>query len=99
MDLTPGLFSGVMILRHDGYNVAYWNLRQRTVTGAGSSATVNGEPLRFFHFSGFDPAAPGMVSRYDYNLKVADVGDAGKLIQDYRVAIREAGYESFRNAS
>jgi glycosyltransferase involved in cell wall biosynthesis len=98
MDLTPGLFPGVMILRHDGYNVAYWNLRQRTVTGAGSSATVNGAPLRFFHFSGFDPAVPGMVSRYDYSLKVADVGDAGKLIQDYSIAIRAAGYESFRNA-
>ncbi|HXA16116.1 MAG TPA: glycosyltransferase [Thermoanaerobaculia bacterium] len=98
MDLTPGLFAGVLILRHDGYNVAYWNLRQRTVTGVGSSATVNGEPLRFFHFSGFDPAVPGMVSRYDYSLKVADVGDAGKLIQDYCVAIRAAGYESFRNA-
>jgi len=97
MDLTPGLFPGVMILRHDGYNVAYWNLRQRTVTGDGNSATVNGEPLRFFHFSGFDPAVPGMVSRYD-NLKVADVGDAGELIQDYRVAIRAAGYDSFRNA-
>ncbi len=98
MDLTPGLFSGVMILRHDGYNVAYWNLRQRSVASDGSSVTVNGDPLRFFHFSGFDPAVPGMVSRYDYNLKVADVGDAGKLIQDYRTAIREAGYESFRNA-
>ncbi len=98
MDLTPGLFSGVMILRHDGYNVAYWNLRQRSVASAGSGATVNGEPLRFFHFSGFDPAVPGMVSRYDYNLKVADVGHAGKLIQDYRAAIRAAGYDSFRNA-
>ncbi|HWS72294.1 MAG TPA: group 1 glycosyl transferase, partial [Thermoanaerobaculia bacterium] len=40
MDLAPGLFPDVRILRHDGYNVAYWNLGQRTVTGM----TVNGEP-------------------------------------------------------
>jgi glycosyltransferase involved in cell wall biosynthesis len=98
MDLTPGLFAGVTILRHDGYNVAYWNLRQRTVVGNGANATVNGQPLRFFHFSGFDPVTPDMVSRYDFALTVAGAGDAGKLIEDYLAAIRGAGYESFRKA-
>ena len=98
MDLTPGLFAGVMILRHDGYNVAYWNLRQRTVVGDSANATVNGQPLRFFHFSGFDPADPGMVSRHDATLMVADAGGVDKLIKDYVAAIRAAGYESFRNA-
>jgi glycosyltransferase involved in cell wall biosynthesis len=98
MDLTPGLFAGVMILRHDGYNVAYWNLRQRAVVGDSANATVNGQPLRFFHFSGFDPADPGMVSRHYGAMAVADMGDAAKLFEDYRAAILAAGYESFRNA-
>jgi glycosyltransferase involved in cell wall biosynthesis len=98
IDLTPGLFSGVTILRHEGYNVAYWNLGQRTVIGDSSGATVNGQPLRFFHFSGFDPALPGMLSRFDYVRKVRDTGDAAKLIEDYGAAIRAAGYESYRNA-
>jgi glycosyltransferase involved in cell wall biosynthesis len=98
MDLTPGLFPGVLILRHDGYNVAYWNLRQRTIVGDGANATVNGQPLRFFHFSGFDPADPGMVSRHDATLLVADTGRAAKLFEDYAAAIRAAGYDSFRNA-
>jgi glycosyltransferase involved in cell wall biosynthesis len=98
IDLTPGFFDGVSILRHEGYNVAYWNLGQRTVRGHGSSATVNGQPLRFFHFSGFDPAAPSMASKHDFALRVTEVGDARALIADYDVAIRAAGYESFRNA-
>ena len=98
IDLTPGFFDGVSILRHDGYNVAYWNLGQRTVRGAGSSATVNGQPLRFFHFSGFDPADPSMASKHDFALRVTEVGDARALIADYDAAIRAAGYESFRNA-
>jgi glycosyltransferase involved in cell wall biosynthesis len=98
MDLAPGLFPGVMILRHDGYNVAYWNLRQRTIAGDGAKATVNGQPLRFFHFSGVDPADPGIVSRHAAAMTLADAGDAGKLIEDYVAAIRAAGYESFRNA-
>jgi hypothetical protein len=58
MDLAPGLFRDVAILRHEGYNVAYWNLRQRTLDGM----FVNGKPLRFFHFSGVDPAFPTQVS-------------------------------------
>ena len=98
IDLTPGFFEGVSILRHDGYNVAYWNLGQRTVRGRGSSATVNGQPLRFFHFSGFDPADPSMASKHDFALRVTEVGDARALIADYDAAIRAAGYESFRNA-
>lgn len=89
IDLAPGLFPGVTILRHDGWNVAYWNLRQRTVSGS----TVNGRPLRFFHFSGVDPTQPKLVSRYD-TLRLADVGDAAKLIEDYAAALRAAGHTS-----
>jgi glycosyltransferase involved in cell wall biosynthesis len=98
IDLVPGLFPGVTILRHEGYNVAYWNLRQRHVAGSGAEATSNGQPLRFFHFSGVDPAYPDMVSRHDQRLRLADIGDAARLIEDYRAALRAAGYDSFRSA-
>lgn len=97
IDLVPGMFSDVAILRHDGYNVAYWNLRQRTVVGEAPNVTVNGAPLRFFHFSGVDPDTPDMVSRHD-RLRSIDVGDARKLVEDYTVAVRAAGHDSFRRA-
>ncbi len=96
MDLAPGLFPGVAIIRHDGYNVAYWNLEQRAVAGEGREATVNGQPLRFYHFSGLDPAAPSMLSKHEHGRKLSDIGDARKLVDDYLVLLREAGYESFR---
>lgn len=32
IDLVPGLFDGVQVLRHPGLNVAYWNLRERDIT-------------------------------------------------------------------
>ncbi|MGH9421522.1 MAG: glycosyltransferase [Thermoanaerobaculia bacterium] len=98
IDLVPGLFPGVRILRHDGYNVAYWNLGQRTVVKINGGVTVNGQPLRFFHFSGFDASAPDMVSRHNFTQKVAEVGDTAGLIDGYIVALLAAGYESFRNA-
>lgn len=104
IDLVPGLFPGIRILRHDGYNVAYWNLGQRTVAAGAATGplpdvpTVNGQPLRFFHFSGYDPAAPQMVSRHHHALRLADAGDARQLIEDYSASLRTAGYESFRDA-
>ncbi len=104
IDLAPGIFPGVTILRHEGYNVAYWNLAHRAVVGdgsgatAGSGATVNGQPLRFFHFSGFDPASPQMVSSHAGRIRLSDTGGARKLFEDYAAALHAAGYESFRNA-
>jgi len=98
IDLAPGLFAGVSILRHDGYNVAYWNLRQRTVAFQAGNATVNGQPLRFFHFSGFDPASPQMVSKHDSGLRLIDAGEARTLINAYIEALQEAGYAQFRNS-
>jgi glycosyltransferase involved in cell wall biosynthesis len=98
IDLTPGLFAGVGVLRHDGYNVAYWNLSQRRVTADGDGFTVNGQPLRFFHFSGFDPARPQLVSRHDPRQRASDAGDAAPLLAGYAEAVRSAGYTVSRNA-
>jgi glycosyltransferase involved in cell wall biosynthesis len=96
MDLAPGLFPEVAILRHEGYNIAYWNLGQRTVAKGDAGVTVNGQPLRFFHFSGFDPVFPDRVSKHD-SRRGLTVGDARGLFEDYRDALRAAGYESYRS--
>jgi len=98
MDLAPGLFPDVSILRHDGYNVAYWNLRQRSVVMTNGATTVNDQTLRFFHFSGFDATLPERVSRHDGKLRLVQVGHARKLIEDYRAALHAAGSASFKNA-
>ncbi|HQY13456.1 MAG TPA: glycosyltransferase family 4 protein [Ilumatobacteraceae bacterium] len=52
------------IVRSTAYNVAYWNLDQRLLTKQQGRYLVDGEPLRFFHFSGYDPATPFWVSKY-----------------------------------
>jgi hypothetical protein len=54
-DLAPTLFDRLHILRYPGYNVARWNLSQRQLDkNAAGKYIVDGEPLRFFHFSGYD---------------------------------------------
>ncbi|OQA31362.1 MAG: hypothetical protein BWY57_02389 [Betaproteobacteria bacterium ADurb.Bin341] len=58
IDLAPALFKGVVVLRSSRFNVAPWNLTTRTVTGnIATGIQVDGEPLGFYHFTGFDSGA------------------------------------------
>jgi glycosyltransferase involved in cell wall biosynthesis len=54
MDLVPGMFERVEIVRDSSWNVAYWNLPHRAVTESGDEYLVDGTPLLFFHFSGIE---------------------------------------------
>lgn len=56
MDLAPSLFDGVLICKHPGVNVAFWNLHERLIAQDSDGGwTVNGtHPLIFVHFSSFD---------------------------------------------
>jgi hypothetical protein len=65
-DLVPGLFEGVYVLRDPSYNVATWNINNRKVSMTSDSKyTVNGIPLKFYHFSGFDSGSQeGMLQKY-----------------------------------
>jgi hypothetical protein len=58
VDLAPGFFDDLMVMRDPIYNVCTWNLSHRTVTGkVPDGLFVNGQPLCFYHFSGFDSGA------------------------------------------
>ena len=65
MDMVPGLFKGVYIQRHEGWNVAYWNLAHRNVEQSSDGFTVNGQELVFFHFSGFNPDSKTLSKHQD----------------------------------
>lgn len=62
VDFAPGMFP-CYILRDPRYNVAYWNLDHRDLTLSEGIYAIDGKPLRFFHFSGFDPQVPYLLSR------------------------------------
>ncbi len=63
VDLAPGYFD-IHPLRDPGYNVAYWNIDQRSVESHSDGYLVNGSPLVVFHFSGFDPRRPHLLSKH-----------------------------------
>jgi len=58
VDLAPCFFSDLHVLREPEYNVCTWNISTRKVEGdLQGGITVNGRPLCFYHFSGFDSGA------------------------------------------
>lgn len=64
-DHVPALFDKVKVLRDPGYNVASWNLSQRRVTvEKDGRITVNGQPLRFWHFTKLGPLGDTMTKKY-----------------------------------
>jgi hypothetical protein len=65
MDLVPGFCARTVVERHPGWNVAYWNLAHRQVDPGPSGFTVNGQPLFFFHFSGYDPRSASISKHQD----------------------------------
>ena len=64
-DHVPALFDKVKVVRDPGYNVASWNLSTRTVNvGKDGAITVNGVPLRFWHFTKLGPLGDTMTKKY-----------------------------------
>ncbi|SDE67966.1 glycosyltransferase [Desulfuromonas thiophila] len=101
MDLVPGLFDQVAILRHPGYNVAYWNLAQRVIRDSAPLADpqVNGQPLVFFHFSGFDPFAPERVSKHQNRFTFSNLPSATRRrFEDYAEQVLANNAERYRLA-
>jgi hypothetical protein len=93
-DLSLCLFD-VHLFKHPGYNVACWNLPQRRFAyDSNRNFTVNGQPLRFFHFSGLDS------NRLDSVLKwhLPDKTHPAYQIKDtYLEEVKQAGSEVVSN--
>jgi hypothetical protein len=82
-DFAPAFINRTAILRHPGYNLAYWNLTYRPVTRIEGEYRAGGEPVHFVHFSGIEPHNPDSVSKYQERFRRSDLGEFGSLYDDY----------------
>lgn len=97
VDLAPGLFDNVKVLRHPGYNIAYWNIAQRSVTREGERFLVNKQDLVFFHYSGIDPQNPQNLSKHQNRYTLDTVEPEVKtLVLDYCAKVVGNGIEEYR---
>ena len=92
MDLTPGLVDRVRVVRHPGYDLAYWNLKHRRLSGAPVAPQVNGERVHFYHWSGFDPRKPTALSKHQDRYPVIDTEPLLSMAREYSAELLAAGY-------
>ena len=94
LDLVPGLFDGVRVVRHPGWNVARWNMSERPVSLANGEVSVGGEPLVFFHYSGLlsDADSPGQQSNLDAGALAPGIS---ALVDDYVKELERHGARDY----
>ncbi|HEY8217642.1 MAG TPA: glycosyltransferase family 4 protein [Acidimicrobiia bacterium] len=64
VDVVP-IYYEHAVCRDPACNVAYWNLHERVLdVHDDGSYTIDGTPLRFFHYSGHDARKPERLSRH-----------------------------------
>jgi glycosyltransferase involved in cell wall biosynthesis len=91
-DLAPGFLSDLAIVREPQYNVAYWNLHERRLEADDGHYLVDGHPLAFFHFSGFDPERPLTLSRHQNRIDVLEQPVLERLLAEYANEVMIEGH-------
>ncbi|HEY6321120.1 MAG TPA: glycosyltransferase family 4 protein [Thermoanaerobaculia bacterium] len=88
----------VRVLRDAAYNVAYWNLHDRSLRCSGlddpageDAWTVDGKPLVAFHFSGYSLSDPYTLSRHDRRHSLYVLPSVARLTELYADRLRENG--------
>lgn len=95
MDLAPALLERAEIIHDPGLNVAYWNLAHRRPRFQDGRWLVSGEPLRFFHFSGFNPRSIEAVSKHQNRFALSDLPQLRPLFEGYAERLENEGYSEF----
>lgn len=81
IDLVPAFFDGVAVMKSTRHNVATWNLTTREFTrNDDGQYRVDGLPLGFYHFTGFDSGAHQIMAKKN----AAGNRSVGELIDWYK---------------
>ena len=101
VNFAPIYYDNVLIEKHIGYNVAYWNIHERTLTQQGGTWQVqatdgNTVPLQFFHYSGYGVQKPNEISKYQTRYTFAQRPDLVPLFQLYHNRLIQNGNDQYR---
>ncbi len=99
IDLVPGYFEHVN-LRDPTIDVAWWNLALRDLSHDERGYAVEGAPLRFFHFSGYDPRRPHLLSTHAGpapRVLLSERPVVQRICDEYGALLAAAGHSELRN--
>jgi hypothetical protein len=94
MNLVPVFFDSVFVLRHYGYNVAYWNLQERKLTKENGVLTINRTyPLTIYHFSSVGIKQGKLFHKQQTRYVDEDLPLNKEIFMEYRSLVLAEGYE------
>jgi hypothetical protein len=97
IDLIPGMFDGVRILRDKEVNVANWNVEYRGLEESDGVFYIDGRPLVFYHFSNFDPNEPDRHCRLHKHLEQSELRALDRLYRLYARLLYNNGENTFKD--
>lgn len=83
---------------HDkSYNVAYWNLHERSISlNDVGDYLVNDQKLQFFHFSGYSPKCKDQISLHQNRHSFTNNNGLKILFNEYSDNLIKAGFDYWR---
>jgi hypothetical protein len=99
MTLVPAYFDKVLIDKYPGYNMAHWNLHERTLTETANGYMVNDVPLIFYHFSHYHPDRPNEIAAYHTRFSFEKRPDLGAIFENYKNSLLRNNYFEFKKVS
>lgn len=94
--LMPLFFNNILIIKHFGLNVAYWNLHERNITFKNNYFFINEQyELVFYHFSSFDPLNNNQIAK-NQNFPSIKINSAiSKIYEIYTTSLLKNGYNFY----
>lgn len=93
VNLVPVFFNSVYILRHPGYNIAYWNIQERHISGEPGNITVNQQyPLIIYHWSSVGIKQNKLFYKQQNRYADTDFPLVYRLFQEYVEDVKTEGY-------
>ncbi len=97
VNFVPVFYDKVLIEYSPAYNLAYWNIHERSVTFEHGKYLVNGkENLMFFHFSGYTPDKPNLLSKHIKSSKISNYPVLNPLFKEYNEALLRNHFHFFK---
>ena len=102
VNFAPIYYPEVLIEKHRGYNVAYWNVHERILSEENGTWLVSGhrtgsvELLQFFHYSGYGVLQPNAISKYQTRYTFVQRPDLVPLFRLYHDRLIQNGNDDYR---
>lgn len=96
MNFAPIFYAEVKVSKNPGYNFAYWNFHERTLSEKNSKYFINEIfPLVFLHFSNFKPAHPINITNKQTRFTLEKNTSLYSLFSEYTDILIDNKYYDF----